>query len=58
MTTLRRLLVALGLMVAVLAINFTKNLKVESVNNYGVEDGKVFDFSKNETPNWKSTNNR
>jgi len=34
----------------VLAINFTKNLKVESVNNYGIEDGKVFDFSKNETP--------
>jgi outer membrane protein assembly factor BamE (lipoprotein component of BamABCDE complex) len=34
----------------VLAINFTKNLKVESVHNYGIEDGKVFDFSKNETP--------
>lgn len=34
----------------VLAINFTKNLKVSDVQNFGIEDGKVFDFSKNETP--------
>jgi outer membrane protein assembly factor BamE (lipoprotein component of BamABCDE complex) len=34
----------------VLAISFTKNLKVETVNNYGLEHGTVFDFSKNETP--------
>ena len=34
----------------VLAIQFTKNLKVESVNNYGMQDGKVFDFTTRETP--------
>lgn len=34
----------------VLAIQFTKNLKVESVNNYGLQDGKVFDFTTRETP--------
>lgn len=34
----------------VLAINFSKNLKVTDVNNYGMQDGKIFDFSKDETP--------
>ena len=34
----------------VLAVIFTKSLKVESIANYGMKDGDVFDFNKNATP--------
>jgi outer membrane protein assembly factor BamE (lipoprotein component of BamABCDE complex) len=34
----------------VLAVIFTKALKVESIANYGMKDGEVFDFNKNTTP--------
>jgi len=34
----------------VLAVIFTKSLKVESLANYGMKDGEVFDFNKNATP--------
>jgi outer membrane protein assembly factor BamE (lipoprotein component of BamABCDE complex) len=34
----------------VLAVMFTKALKVESIANYGMKDGEVFDFNKNATP--------
>ena len=34
----------------VLAIYFTKTKKVERVANYGIEDGKVFDFITRTTP--------
>jgi outer membrane protein assembly factor BamE (lipoprotein component of BamABCDE complex) len=34
----------------VLAIYFTKNKKVERLANYGIEDGKVFDFISRTTP--------
>jgi outer membrane protein assembly factor BamE (lipoprotein component of BamABCDE complex) len=34
----------------VLAIYFTKAKKVERVANYGIEDGKVFDFITRTTP--------
>lgn len=34
----------------VVAINFTKNLKVEKVGNYGLQDGVVFDFVSRTTP--------
>lgn len=34
----------------VLAVIFTKSLKVESIANYGMKDGEVFDFNKNATP--------
>ncbi len=34
----------------VVAINFTKNLKVEKIANYGLQDGVVFDFLSRTTP--------
>ena len=34
----------------VLAVIFTKALKVERIANYGMKDGEVFDFNKNTTP--------
>lgn len=34
----------------VLAIYFNKNFKVERVANYGLQDGKVFDFISRTTP--------
>ena len=34
----------------VLAVMFTKALKVESIANYGMKDGEVFDFNKKTTP--------
>ena len=34
----------------VLAVLFTKSLKVERVANYGMKDGEVFDFNTNTTP--------
>ena len=34
----------------VLAVYFTKNKKVERVANYGMQDGKVFDFVSRTTP--------
>ncbi len=34
----------------VVAINLTKNLKVEKVANYGIQDGAVFDFVSRTTP--------
>ncbi len=34
----------------VVAINFTKNLKVEKVADYGMQDGVVFDFISRTTP--------
>lgn len=34
----------------VLAVYFTKGKKVERVANYGIEDGKVFDFISRTTP--------
>jgi outer membrane protein assembly factor BamE (lipoprotein component of BamABCDE complex) len=34
----------------VLAVYFDKNKKVERVANYGLEDGKVFDFISRTTP--------
>ena len=34
----------------VLAIYFTKQKKVERIANYGIEDGKVFDFISRTTP--------
>jgi outer membrane protein assembly factor BamE (lipoprotein component of BamABCDE complex) len=34
----------------VVAINFTKNLKVEKIANYGLQDGVVFDFVSRKTP--------
>ena len=35
---------------SVLAVLFTKSLKVERVANYGMKDGEVFDFNTNTTP--------
>jgi outer membrane protein assembly factor BamE (lipoprotein component of BamABCDE complex) len=34
----------------VLAVYFTKNKKVERVANYGIQDGKIFDFVSRTTP--------
>lgn len=34
----------------VVAINFTKNLKVEKIADYGLQDGAVFDFISRTTP--------
>ena len=34
----------------VLAVYFTKQKKVEKIANYGIEDGKVFDFISRTTP--------
>ena len=34
----------------VLAVYFTKQKKVEKIANYGLEDGKVFDFISRTTP--------
>ena len=34
----------------VLAVYFTKGKKVERIANYGIEDGKVFDFISRTTP--------
>lgn len=34
----------------VFTVYFDKNLKVERVANYGIEDGKVFDFISRSTP--------
>jgi outer membrane protein assembly factor BamE (lipoprotein component of BamABCDE complex) len=34
----------------VLAVNFTKNMKVERVASYGLQDGVVFDFVSRTTP--------
>jgi len=34
----------------VVAVYLDKNLKVERVANYGIEDGKVFDFISRTTP--------
>ncbi len=34
----------------VLAVMFTKALKVERIANYGMKDGEVFDFNTNTTP--------
>lgn len=34
----------------VLAVYFTKENRVERVANYGLKDGKVFDFARNVTP--------
>ena len=34
----------------VLAINFNKNMKVERIANYGLQDGVVFDFISRTTP--------
>ncbi|MCP8938349.1 outer membrane protein assembly factor BamE [Alsobacter sp. SYSU M60028] len=34
----------------VIAINFSKNMKVERVANYGMQDGVVFDFVTRTTP--------
>jgi outer membrane protein assembly factor BamE (lipoprotein component of BamABCDE complex) len=34
----------------VIAINFNKNMKVERIANYGLQDGVVFDFISQTTP--------
>ena len=34
----------------VLAVYFDKNAKVERIANYGMKDGKVFDFVSRTTP--------
>lgn len=34
----------------VLAVNFNKNMKVDRVANYGLQDGVVFDFVSRTTP--------
>ena len=34
----------------VLAVNFNKNMKVERIANYGLQDGVVFDFISRTTP--------
>ncbi len=34
----------------VLAVYFTRDKKVERVANYGLQDGKVFDFISRTTP--------
>jgi outer membrane protein assembly factor BamE (lipoprotein component of BamABCDE complex) len=34
----------------VLAINFNKNMKVEKIANYGLQDGVLFDFISRTTP--------
>jgi len=34
----------------VIAVNFDKNMKVERVANYGLQDGVVFDFVSRTTP--------
>jgi outer membrane protein assembly factor BamE (lipoprotein component of BamABCDE complex) len=35
----------------VLAVYFDKNRKVERIANYGIQDGKIFDFVTRTTPN-------